>query len=158
MSTGLEHDELGRRTEERGMRVKQVDKRSQKVVSAREQESLEYREFGNPDAETLVITWGSNEGALVEALDTLKTDGIDVRVISTPYVYPRPDITDEVAAAEQVIVVECNATGQFADLVEHDTLTRVERINKYDGVRFKAGELAEEIGRTLDADPLEANQ
>jgi 2-oxoacid:acceptor oxidoreductase, alpha subunit len=158
MSTGLEHDELGRRTEDRGMRVQQVDKRSQKVVSAREQESLEYREFGAPDAETLVITWGSNEGALVEALEYLEADDIDVRVISTPYVYPRPDISDEVAAAEQVIVVECNATGQFADLVEHDTLTRVERINKYDGVRFKAGELAEEIGRTLDADPLEANQ
>ncbi len=157
MSTGLEHDELGRRTEERGMRVRQVDKRTRKIETARQQESLSYREFGDAEAETLVVTWGSNEGALVEALEYLEEDGIAAHVISTPYIYPRPDISSEVEAAEQVIVVECNATGQFADLVEHDTLTRVQRINKYDGVRFKAGELAEEITRALEAEPIEAN-
>ncbi len=158
MSTGLEHDELGRRTEERGMRVQQVDKRSQKIETAREREPLSYREFGDTEAETLVVTWGSNEGALVEALEYLEEDDISAHVISTPYIYPRPDISEKVAAAERVMVVECNATGQFADLVEHDTLTRVQRINKYDGVRFKAGELAEEITRALNAEPLEANQ
>jgi 2-oxoglutarate ferredoxin oxidoreductase subunit alpha len=59
--------------------------------------------------------------------------------------FPRTDLTEEIEAAEEVIVVECNATGQFADVLEHDTLTRVDRINKYTGVRFKADELAGEI-------------
>ncbi len=145
MSTGLEHDELGRRTEDEGERVEQVDKRQRKVETAKEQEDWSYREFGDPDAETLVISWGSNEGALVEALDYLDEEGIDVRVISVPYIFPRPDLTSEVETAEQTIVVECNATGQFADVIEHDVLTRVKRINKYTGVRFKADELAEEI-------------
>ena len=72
-----------------------------------------------------------------------------------PYVFPRPDMTDEVEAADDVIVVECNATGQFADLVEHDALTRVERINKYNGVRFKADELAEEVKIVL-GEPADA--
>ena len=153
MSTGLEHDELGRRTEDTGMRVEQVDKRTRKVETAREDENWEPREFGDPDADTLVISWGSNEGPMTEAIGMLETEGIDLRFLSVPYLLPRPDLTDAVEAAERVIVVECNATGQFADIVEHDTLSRVDRINKYDGVRFDADELAAEIEARLQEVP-----
>ncbi|MFC6718171.1 2-oxoacid:acceptor oxidoreductase subunit alpha [Natrialbaceae archaeon GCM10025810] len=149
MSTGLEHDELGRRTEDQDERVQQVDKRYRKVETAKERENWEYREFGDPDADNLVISWGSNEGALVEALEYLEDDGIDVRVISVPYIFPRPDLAADIEGADEVIVVECNATGQFADLIEHDVLTRVKRVNKYTGVRFKADELAEQITERL---------
>ncbi|MFB6160585.1 MAG: 2-oxoacid:acceptor oxidoreductase subunit alpha [Haloferacaceae archaeon] len=150
MTTGLEHDELGRRTEDTDLRVEQVDKRSRKVETAREREEFDYREFGDPDADALVVSWGSNEGAMVEAIDLLDDEGVDVRFVSVPYVFPRPDLTDAVEAADEVVVVECNATGQFADLVEHDVLERVKRINKYNGVRFKADELAGRIRETLD--------
>ncbi|WP_207588100.1 2-oxoacid:acceptor oxidoreductase subunit alpha [Halomontanus rarus] len=152
MSTGLEHDELGRRTERQDERVQQVDKRNRKVETAQEQEDWDYREFGDPDSDNVVISWGSNEGALVEALEILEEEGTDVRVISVPYIFPRPDLTEDVEGAENVIVVECNATGQFADVIEHDTLTRVKRINKYTGVRFKADELAEQIEEQLAAE------
>ncbi|AFZ74253.1 2-oxoacid:acceptor oxidoreductase subunit alpha [Natronobacterium gregoryi] len=146
MSTGLEHDELGRRTEDPDERVQQVDKRNRKVETAKEREEWDYREFGDLEADNLVISWGSNEGALTEALDYIDEN---VRVISVPYIFPRPDLSDEIGAADEVIVVECNATGQFADLLEHDALTRVKRINKYTGVRFKADELAEQISEKL---------
>lgn len=149
MTTGLEHDELGRRTEEEDIRVEQVQKRQRKVDTAREREDFDYREFGDPDAETLVISWGSNEGAMREALGMLEDRGIDVRFLSVPYIYPRPDLTEDVEAAENAIVVECNATGQFADLIEHDTLSRVQRVTKYTGVRFKADELADEIEQAI---------
>ncbi len=149
MSTGLEHDELGRRTEDTDMRVQQVDKRNRKVDTAREREEFDYREFGDSDADTVVISWGSNEGAMVEAIDILAEEGVDVRFVSVPYIYPRPDLSEVVADAEDVIVVECNETGQFADLVEYDVLQRVQRVNKYNGVRFKADELAADIKETL---------
>jgi 2-oxoglutarate ferredoxin oxidoreductase subunit alpha len=149
MSTGLEHDELGRRTEDTGVRVEQVEKRSRKVETAKQREDFSPREFGDPDADTLVVSWGSNEGAMVEALEFLDEAGIDVRFLSVPYVFPRADLSEAVEAAEEVIVVECNAEGQFADLLEHDTLTRVQRINKYDGLRFKADELAAQIEAKL---------
>ncbi|QDX41447.1 2-oxoacid:acceptor oxidoreductase subunit alpha [Salarchaeum sp. JOR-1] len=149
MSTGLEHDELGRRTEDVDVRVEQVDKRQQKVTTAEEEEDFSYREFGNPDSDNLVISWGSNEGTLIEAMDYLDQEDVDVRLLSVPYIFPRPDLTEDVEEAEDVVVVECNATGQFADLVEHDTLTRVKRVNKYNGVQFKADELAEDIQEEL---------
>jgi 2-oxoglutarate ferredoxin oxidoreductase subunit alpha len=132
-----------------GVRVDQVDKRTRKVETARETEDWEPREFGDPDAETLVLSWGSNEGPMTEAIRMLDAEGVDIRFLSVPYLLPRPDLTEAVEAAETVVVVECNATGQFADIVEHDTLTRVDRVNKYDGVRFDADELAAEIETTV---------
>jgi 2-oxoglutarate ferredoxin oxidoreductase subunit alpha len=158
MTTGLEHDELGRRTEETEVRVEQVDKRERKVQTAREEEDWEPREFGDSDADTLVLSWGSNEGPLREALDYLDEEEIDVRFISVPYLFPRPDLSDAIEAAETTIVVECNATGQFADLIEHDVLERVERINKYNGVRFKADELAADIKNVIEPQTAEVEQ
>ena len=157
MTTGLEHDELGRRTEDGEMRVQQVDKRNRKVETATQREDWEPREFGDREADTLVISWGSNEGAMIEAIELLAADGIDVRFISVPYLFPRPDLSEAIADAESVLVVECNNTGQFADILEGDALERVDRINKYDGVRFTADELAAEIRAALTTTP-EATQ
>ncbi|WP_135805704.1 2-oxoacid:acceptor oxidoreductase subunit alpha [Halorussus marinus] len=156
MSTGLEHNSLGRRTEDTDVRVEQVDKRNRKVETAREREDWDVREFGDPDADNLVISWGSNEGALREALEFLDEEDIDVRFISVPYIFPRPDLTEDIEAADEVIVVECNETGQFADVLEHDALTRLKRVNKYNGVRFKADELADEIRAKLSAEEVTA--
>ncbi len=142
MTTGLEHDELGRRTEDTDIRVQQIDKRNRKIETAKREERWDYREFGDPDADNLVLSWGSNEGAIREAMADLD---FDVHFVSVPHLFPRPDLTETVEAADNVVVVECNATGQFADLLERDTLSRVDRINKYNGVRFDADELREEI-------------
>ncbi|MEF8852191.1 MAG: 2-oxoacid:acceptor oxidoreductase subunit alpha, partial [Haloarculaceae archaeon] len=60
--------------------------------------------------------------------------------------------TEGVAASEDVVVVECNATGQFADVLEHDVLERVKRVNKYTGVRYKAEELAAEVEAAIAGD------
>lgn len=149
MSTGLEHNALGRRTEDTDVRVEQVDKRNQKVKTAEEEEDWSPRTFGDEDADDLVITWGSNEGALREANGFLEEKGISVKFVSVPYIFPRPDLTDEIEAADNAIVVECNETGQFANVLEHDALVRLDRINKYNGVRFKADELADEIEQKL---------
>jgi len=149
MSTGLEHNELGRRTEDTEVRVEQVQKRQRKVETAKEREDWSPRAFGNPDSDNLVVSWGSNEGTIVEAMDLMDEDAPDFQFLSVPYLFPRPDLTDAVEEAEQVVVVECNATGQFADVLEHDTLERVDRVNKYNGVGFKADELAEEITEVL---------
>jgi len=156
MTTGLEHDALGRRTEDTEVRVEQVEKRKQKVETAIEQEKWDYREFGDPDAETLIISWGSNEGTICEAMEFLAEDGIDSRFLSVPYIFPRPDLSAEIDTAERTIVIECNSEGQLADEIEHDVLERVERINKYNGVRFKADELATDITELVD--PPEVTQ
>ena len=158
MTTGLEHDALGRRTEDTDVRTEQVDKRARKVETAKSRESWTPREFGDPDADVLLLSWGSNEGPVREAIDRLADEGVAVRFLSIPYLFPRPDLTEDVAAADDVIVIECNASGQFADLIEHDTLTRVKRITKYDGVRFKADDVEQAITDRLSQPRAEAIQ
>jgi 2-oxoglutarate ferredoxin oxidoreductase subunit alpha len=149
MTTGLEHNALGRRTEDTEIRAEQVEKRQRKIETSKQRETWDYREFGDPDADTLLISWGSNEGPIREGMELLAKDGIDVRFISMPYLSPRPDLTAEIENAETTIVVECNAKGQLADLLERDVLERLERVNKFDGVRFKADELAEKVRRSV---------
>jgi len=117
MSTGLEHDEQGRRTEDTGMRVEQVDKRNRKVDTAEEREDWSPREFGDADADTLVIRGGRTRERSPRRSISSPT-GVDVRVLSVPYIFPRPDLSEDVEAAENVIVVECNERGQFANLIE----------------------------------------
>ncbi|MFB6142166.1 MAG: 2-oxoacid:acceptor oxidoreductase subunit alpha, partial [Halorientalis sp.] len=149
MTTGLEHDALGRRTEHTEIRKEQVEKRQRKVETAREREDWSPREFGDADADLLVVSWGSTEGPMREAVEILADEGIAVRFLSVPYLHPRPDLADAIETAERTVVVECNAEGQFANVIERDVLERVERINKYDGVRFTADELAAEIRERL---------
>jgi len=149
MTTGLEHDGLGRRTEDTDVRVEQVDKRERKVQTALEREDWSPREFGDTDSDTLIVSWGSNEGSIREAMELLEEENISVQFLSTPYIFPREDLTEAFDSADEVIVIECNATGQWADVLEHDTLQRVKRINKYTGVRFKADELAGRIKQEL---------
>lgn len=146
MVTGLEHDSLGRRTELPELREQQVLKRKRKLETATSEESLQYREFGSPDSNILVISWGSNEGAIIEAMDKLNHE---IRFISVPYILPRPDLTPDIEKASIVFVIECNATGQFSALIEHDTLSRTNKILKYDGTQFSADEIAEKLNSSL---------
>jgi len=150
MSTGLEHDEQGRRTEDTGMRVEQVDKRNRKVDTAEEREDWSPREFGDADADTLVISWGNERERSPRRSISSPTRGRRAGAFRAVHL-PAPDLSEDVEAAENVIVVECNERGQFANLIEHDVLARVDRINKYNGVRFKADELADDIKETLAA-------
>ena len=145
MTTGLEHDEFGRRTEEESVRMEQVEKRKRKIETAQKTEDWSPREFGDADADTLVVSWGSTEGPIREAIDRLADDEISIRFLSVPYLLPRPDLQSAIDDAERTIVIECNADGQFANVIEQDVLSRVERVTKYDGVRFKADDVEASI-------------
>ena len=150
MTTGLEHDELGRRTEAEEVRIQQVEKRKRKIETAKTDEDWSPREFGDSDSETLIVSWGSNEGPIREAIDRLADEDISIRFLSVPYLLPRPDLQSAIATADTTIVIECNAEGQFANVLERDVLERVERVTKYDGVRFKADDVEAAIRERID--------
>jgi len=150
MSTGLEHDEQGRRTEDTGMRVEQVDKRNRKVDTAEEREDWSPREFGDADADTLVISWGSNEGARRGGRSPRRRGGRRAGAFRAVHL-PAPGPFRGRRGGGERHRRGVQRAGQFANLIEHDVLARVDRINKYNGVRFKADELADDIKETLAA-------
>ena len=136
-----EHDETGHITEDLGLRVRMVGKRLGKLEPLR-REALQPELSGEEGAETMVISWGSTYHAVEEALA-----GIPRRAISHLHfsqVYPLPPGLDRLLSkARKRIVIEGNASGQFAMLLERETGVPIEqKVLKYDGMPFAVEEVA----------------
>lgn len=139
-----EHDESGHITESFEVRRAMTEKRFARLDAMREDAMMPVG-MDNPDgAETLVLSWGSNRGAVGEALSRLgsaKLGGLHF-----PQVFP---INPKVASSlegKRVIVVENNHTGQFANLLSRELGVTVDRrILKATGEPFSVEELIAEL-------------
>ena len=138
-----EHTEDGHLTERLDIRVAMMDKRLKKVEGLRS-EVLPPVVSGRPEAEIVIVGWGSTKTALTEAIRGIS--GADIRYIHFKQVWPLPENTEELFhGAKQVVVVENNATGQFADQLKLAGVPVTGRILKYDGEPFSVEELAEHV-------------
>lgn len=139
-----EHTEDGRITESAAVRKAMHEKRLRKFVSIRS-EAIPPTVIGDTkEAETLIVTWGSNRGVIEEALETLG-DG-SVAALHFSQVYPLPEGTKKFFRGKSIVVVENNATGQFANLLRLEYGIKVsENILKYDGNPFSVEEVIEKL-------------
>lgn len=140
-----EHDTEAHITESHTVRVEQHEKRLRKLDGLRA-EALPPVVTGDlRKAKTLVVTWGSNRGVVEEALDKLQQP--HVAQIHYSQVYPlSPKGKKMLDKAEKIIVVENNASGQFASLLEHEyDLQPTERILQYNGNPFSVETLLKKL-------------
>ncbi|MGB7595256.1 MAG: 2-oxoacid:acceptor oxidoreductase subunit alpha, partial [Erysipelotrichaceae bacterium] len=137
-----EHDENGAITESFDMRVKMHEKRLGKFGLMLKDE-VEPRTYGKEDAKHLLIGWGSTYGVLREYVDTHE----DTQLMQLRQVYPLPaSLEAKINKAASVIVVENNATGQLANLMQMKFGRKFDkRILKYTGEPF----FIEEIERRI---------
>ena len=144
-----EHDADGHITEDLNLRIKMVDKRLKKNESIKT-DVIAPRLAGPPDYKTLIVCWGSTYNVVNEAVETLARD--DVAVLHFKQVYPLHETTaGYLKKAEKTIVIESNATSQFAKLVKLCTGVEIEnKILKYDGLTFSVEEVAEELKALLN--------
>ena len=143
-----EHDEQGHLTEDLEIRVGMVNKRLARVKLL-EQEVIEPTLWPNKDYKTLVLCWGSTLPVVQEALTKLARD--DVSLLHFSQVWPLPkDLKDRLSCAEKLIVLEGNATGQFAAIVQqHSGVTIQEKILKYNGLQFTVEEVSASLRKLL---------
>jgi 2-oxoglutarate ferredoxin oxidoreductase subunit alpha len=136
-----EHDEEGHITESMAVRKSMVDKRLRKRALL-EQEALPPELIGPPEYSTLVVSWGSNREVVLEALE--RSGRADAALLHFTQVYPlHASAADYLRKAQRTVIVENNATGQFAKVLQLYTGMPVqERILKYDGMPFSVEELA----------------
>jgi 2-oxoglutarate ferredoxin oxidoreductase subunit alpha len=144
--TGAEHTELGLVTEDPVVREQQVEKRARKLELAAREIPLDekLRVHGDPEAQFTVVSWGSNKGGILEALDGLNADAIPVRLIQVRLLWPFPaaEIAPLLADASPLVIVESNQSGQFARLLCGETACRRDHlIVKYNGRPMTCGEL-----------------
>ncbi|PHJ12135.1 2-oxoacid:ferredoxin oxidoreductase subunit alpha, partial [Fervidobacterium sp. SC_NGM5_G05] len=111
-----EHDEYGHITESEEVRIKMVDKRLRKLNKILD-DFVEPKLFGDTNYEYLVVSWGSTQHIIKEAVEKLGNEKIAVLHFSQ--VYPiAPHVKGYFEKAKKVIFVEQNATGQFANLLK----------------------------------------
>jgi len=140
-----EHDEEGRITEDFDTRNRMVRKRLRKYETMKS-EFIEPEIFGPPEYKNLVIGWGSTCGVIREALGELEAGNTAFAYFRQ--VFPLPEGTgDLLRKAEKTVVVENNATGQFADLLALKTGETVDkRVLQHSGMPFSVETLKKELG------------
>ena len=104
--------------------------------------------IGKENYKTLIIGWGSTYYGIKEALEKLE----DKKTAFLHYkqVYPlHPDTKKYLKRAENTIVVENNATGQFARLIKMETGIQIDNlILKYNGLPFSVEEILKRLKET----------
>ncbi|SIS05754.1 2-oxoacid:acceptor oxidoreductase subunit alpha [Natronorubrum thiooxidans] len=152
LATGNEHSPVGHIEEDSDNRVFQMTRRLEKLDSIREELDEDHPSnqtyFGDETADYGVITWGSSQGAVVEAVSRLNEAGHSVKGISVSDMMPFPEteMTEFLESVDEAMVVEMNGTGQFRGLIQKELGRFGEKLTsllKYNGNPFEPAEVVE---------------
>jgi 2-oxoglutarate ferredoxin oxidoreductase subunit alpha len=146
-----EHDEEGHITENLDLREQMVDKRLAKGY-ALEEEMVPPELVGPEDYRNMVVCWGSTYHAVREALERLGRS--DTAMLHYRQVYPlHASTVDYLNQADRTVIVEGNATGQFADVISlHAGIDIDDGILKYNGLSFSVEELVDGLKGLIKPD------
>ncbi|MDD5039720.1 MAG: 2-oxoacid:acceptor oxidoreductase subunit alpha [Patescibacteria group bacterium] len=146
-----EHDEESFSDETAEERAKMVDKRFRKFDAAAADVPLPVLE-GDSNADITIIGWGSTRGAILEAIEQLKSHRIRANYLQIKYISPFPVeyVKSVFKKAKKIAVVENNKTGQLAAWIREQTgLAPDYKILKYDGRPFFSDEITSTIKNLL---------
>jgi 2-oxoglutarate ferredoxin oxidoreductase subunit alpha len=146
--TGVEHNELGRPSEDPVNRLQQMDKRLRKLENFKYPNALK-TDCPHEEPDVLIVGVGSTLGTILEAKERLEAEGIHVNHAHVGLILPFPgkELKPLVDAAKKVIVVENNATAQLADLIKLHVggSDKIKNVLKYDGNPFLPFEIHKKV-------------
>ena len=139
-----EHDEEAHITEDLELRTIMVDKRMSKMTKI-EEEAVPPAIFGPQDYKILLIGWGSTYPLIEEAVEIIGKE--DLAFLHFSQVFPLHRQTKSIIdKAEQVIIIENNATSQLGRLLKlHADVNIDSKILKYSGLSFSVEEIVKNI-------------
>ncbi len=153
---GLEHLETGAPNYEPDQHVRMMNKRWRKLETAYQ----DYRTwpgmfslFGAEDPDLGIITWGSAEGPVREAIARAQAAGRKVAAFVPKVLSPLPR-EELLAFAEKcraILIPELNSQGQFARLLRSELCIEGHMVNKYEGLPFFAKEIEAKIHEICEA-------
>lgn len=143
-----EHTEEGYITEDFEQRKKMVQKRLQKLELLKK-EAIKPEFFGSENYQMLITSWGTNYHVVKEALAIINDPNI--AFLHFAQIYPiDPDVVKYFAKAKKNIVIENNATAQFANLLLQQLNIKVNtNILKFNGMPFSVEEIVSKIKDNL---------
>jgi len=132
VSNSDEHNEIGFSDESSKNRVQQMEKRMKKIKTCIEKDMISPKLFGPKKAETTLVSWGSNKGAVLDAIEGIP----NVNFLHLNWISPFPvrAVKRILGNAKRIIGIENNYSGQMAGLIKQETgIEIVEKLLKYDG-------------------------
>lgn len=143
-----EHDEEGHLTENHNIRARMVDKRLRKR-SLLAQEAVLPVLSGEDTGTTMIVCWGSILAVADEALRRIGRN--DLSLLHFSQVYPlHPDTEKILKRAKRLVIIEGNATSQFARILKIHTGIDIEtKITTYSGLPFSVEALESRLREVL---------
>jgi len=141
--TGSEHDERGFVSTDPATRKAMMEKRARKMETYLREDAKPPQVFGVPDGKPVLVGWGSTRPVLLDAQQRLRAQKIEAAVVHFTHLWPFPgDVAKTVLGKASVIIaVEQNFSGQFADVIQSQSLLPVRRIVKYNGLPIYASDV-----------------
>jgi len=163
LATGNEHWPDGQISEDPTNRVLQMDRRVGKLDAIRadlDEEDSFNTHLGDADADFGVLTWGSQQGTVEEAIDRLADRGVAVKALGVSEMMPMrmDEVREFIESVDQVLIVEMNATAQFKGLLQKEFGAYAEKLSsllKYNGNPFEPAEIVEAIEIEMDGGEAE---
>lgn len=147
-NTGDEHNELGHITENPTARTRMLEKRMKKFELADSEIPVQERInlFGDEDASTTIVSWGSPKGAILEAMERLRQKGYKMNFlqIRVPHPLPKEYVARILGRASKKIDVEGNYSAQMAGIIKEETGIQMDNfVLKWNGRPMTSDELYE---------------
>ena len=139
-----EHDEYGFVDETAENRIAMMDKRMRKAHAIAD-EMGEPVLYGPKKADLTLVTWGSTKGPAIDALPLLAARDRSVNLLHFSAIFPLPleKVESRLRQCKKVMMVEGNATGQFAQLLKEQVgLIPDATFFQYDGRPFFPSDIA----------------
>jgi len=138
---------MGHITEDPVLRNLMMEKRERKLeLAAREiGEPDKVNFFGDRTAETVVVSWGSTKGAILDAMDVLAKDKIKLGFLQIRLVNPFPvaQVMQALARAKSIVDIEMNFGAHMGGLIREKTgIEPTHHVLKYNGRPMSSTELA----------------
>ncbi|SNR23089.1 2-oxoacid:acceptor oxidoreductase subunit alpha [Halorubrum vacuolatum] len=150
LASGNEHDPTGHISESPDNRVAQIDRRAEKLAAIRADLDTESTQshHGPEEADYGIMTFGSQQGTVEEAVDVLNAAGHSVKSLGVSDMLPFPseEVEAFIESVDEVLVVEMTASGQFRGLVQKNLGRHGEKLSsllKYNGNPFEPAEIVD---------------
>ncbi len=113
--TGLSHDEASKVAYSAGVHQHSTTMRSRKIAVF-QQTLLRPAIYGDHDGDLLVVGWGSTKGAIEEAIDRARAEGIRASSVHLTFLSPlQPGLKEIFSRFRKVMTVEINYSDQPGD-------------------------------------------
>lgn len=132
-------------------RARMMEKRMRKLETAlKEMRPPEI--FGPEEADITIVSWGSSQAAVRDALGILEGEDITANSLEFCDLWPlrSEETLERLEAAMETLILEGNYTGQFTKMLRSETGFHVpHRLYKYDGEPFYSKEVVEKVKEVL---------